>query len=321
VEAEHGVAAAAQKVVGRIATPAHRHARLVADGLSQQAPHIAPDIYPHLVVRLTGRMKRPAPGATLEIVCDDGTIAVVPISVSRDSSITTRWASQRIKALDADVMAERDRAKVSKLEKLITELSIRHSVLSKYTAWLAVDRSRTTDSVVVRTLVQPDHALGSDVSVGMGAMSVGHTWHYRPAIARAASRARWSDLAVFSSISVDYDAYEDSSSDVDTTGLPALVGEREALLSRLRVWRFFANLDKYGFANTKRDILRLLDLLPATRQIDRLLNAILRKRIAKLLSHCESALEDGDDDKAWGYLAQATELLASRSETGANGTP
>jgi hypothetical protein len=32
---------------------------------------------------------------------------------------------------------------------------VKYKVLSKYTAWLAVDRSRTTDQVIVRTLVQP----------------------------------------------------------------------------------------------------------------------------------------------------------------------
>lgn len=164
VETEQGVAAAAQKTVSRISTPAHRHARLVANGLTEQAPHIAPDIYPRLVVRLTGRMKRPATGATVEVVCDDGTIAVVPLSVSADSSITTRWASQRIKALDADIMAETDRESVARLEKVVTHLSITHSVLSKYTAWLAVDRSRTTDTVIVRTLVQPDYALDEPVA-------------------------------------------------------------------------------------------------------------------------------------------------------------
>ena len=34
-------------------------------------------------------------------------------------------------------------------------MSVKYKVLSKYTAWLAIDRSRTTDQVIVRTLVQP----------------------------------------------------------------------------------------------------------------------------------------------------------------------
>jgi hypothetical protein len=41
------------------------------------------------------------------------------------------------------------------LEKKIVKMSVKYKVLSKYTAWLAVDRSRTTDQVIVRTLVQP----------------------------------------------------------------------------------------------------------------------------------------------------------------------
>jgi len=166
VEADHQVAQSAAKVVSRLATPAHRHARLVAEGLTEQAPHIAPDIYPDLVVRLTGRMARPAPGAQVEVVGDDGVIAVASIEVSADSSITTRWASSRIKALDADVMAARDAESVPSLEKQIADLSIKHQVLSKYTAWIAVDRSRTTDTVIVRTIRQPDYSHFDDEPAG-----------------------------------------------------------------------------------------------------------------------------------------------------------
>jgi len=291
VEAEHGVASAAQKVVGRIATPAHRHARLVADGLNQQAPHIAPDIYPHLVVRLTGRMKRPAPGATLEIVCDDGTIAVVPISVSRDSSITTRWASQRIKALDADVMAERDRAKVSELEKLITELSIRHSVLSKYTAWLAVDRSRTTDSVVVRTLVQSDFALGS------GRTASGPWLHAVAAHSWSLMSPRWDAVDLFDDSS-DFSV----SSPSKLTLPPHLTIPLLALAVRELLDE--AQISDKAFAEFKAEALKSLALLPASRETKK-----LAKAITKILACAEKALTKGNEALARRHLSDIADRL------------
>jgi Ca-activated chloride channel family protein len=291
VEAEHSVASAAQKVVGRIATPAHRHARLVADGLTQQAPHIAPDIYPHLVVRLTGRMKRPAPGATLKIVCDDGTIAVVPISVSRDSSITTRWASQRIKALDADVMAERDRAKVSELEKLITELSIRHSVLSKYTAWLAVDRSRTTDSVVVRTLVQSDFALGS------GRTASGPWLHAVAAHSWSLMSPRWDAVDLFDDSS-DFSV----SSPSKLTLPPHLTIPLLALAVRELLDE--AQISDKAFAEFKAEALKSLALLPASRETKK-----LAKAITKILACAEKALTKGNEALARRHLSDIADRL------------
>lgn len=305
VEAEHGVAAAAQKVVGRIAARAHRHARLVADGLNEQAPHIAPDIYPHLVVRLTGRMKRPAPGATLEVVCDDGTIAVVPISVSRDSSITTRWASQRIKALDADVMAERDPAKVSELEKLITELSIRHSVLSKYTAWLAVDRSRTTDSVVVRTLVQSDFALGSEPSAGMSLESrhfgFGSASRSHRHVATASSRM------LMSPQSDAMDLFDDSSdfSFSSPSGLTLPPHLTAVLLARaVRELLDEARISDEAFAELKAEALKSLALLSQSRETKK-----PAKAITKLLARAEKALAKGNEALARRHLSNIADQL------------
>lgn len=159
VEAGHQVAGAAQAVLSRIRTPALRHARIVAAGLTEQAPLLAPDIYPDLVVRLAGRLPRPADGAMAEVVCDEGSVMTAPITRSEDASITTRWAGGRLQALDAELMSAKGRGRVAALEKQIVALSLRYAVLSKYTAWLAVDRTRTTDTVIVRSLAQPDYEL------------------------------------------------------------------------------------------------------------------------------------------------------------------
>lgn len=316
VEADHVVAAAAQKVVGRIATPAHRHARLVAGGLTEQAPHIAPDIYPHLVVRLTGRMKRPVPGATIEIVCDDGMIAVVPISVSRDSSITTRWASQRIKALDADVMAEQDAARVSELENLITDLSIQHSVLSKYTAWLAVDRSRTTDSVVVRTLVQPDYdsddepVAYSDGLLGGWKSMMFTTCDYstdqlffpiktcgRPPI------PVWSDpsVSLFSPVDDAQSTKAEVSLAYELT-LFSLAEEVRELLS-------LRSLSSDAIDEVAKRLVRRLDLLPASRETKQLV-----REITRLLARAATATGKGKEAKARTALATVVKVLDQHFE-------
>jgi Ca-activated chloride channel homolog len=159
VSSPEGLAEASAKVMSRVATAAHSKARLEAKGLANQAPAHAPDIYPETIVTLSGRMPRPQPGDEVVVNADSGHVVTLPISISTDGSVTTRWASQHIKSLDYQMMSADFTGDVvtarEKLEALIVEMSVKYKVLSKYTAWLAVDRSRTTDQVIVRTLVQP----------------------------------------------------------------------------------------------------------------------------------------------------------------------
>jgi Ca-activated chloride channel family protein len=159
VSSQQGLAEASAKVQSRVATAAHSKARLEATGLTDQAPSHAPDIYPETIVTLSGRMPRPQEGDQVVVNADSGHVITLPISISTDGSVTTRWASQHIKSLDYEMMASDFSGDVvtarEKLEALIVEMSVKYKVLSKYTAWLAIDRSRTTDQVIVRTLVQP----------------------------------------------------------------------------------------------------------------------------------------------------------------------
>ncbi|MDW7666874.1 MAG: hypothetical protein SCG83_05525, partial [Nitrosomonadaceae bacterium] len=145
----------------RVATAAHSKARLECAGLTDQAPSHAPDIYPGVIVTLSGRMPRPAPGNQVTVTAANGHVITLPISVSGDNSVTTRWAGQHIKSLDYEMMAstfEGDvKAARESLEALIVALSVKYRVLSKYTAWLAIDRSRSTDQVIVKKLVQPSY--------------------------------------------------------------------------------------------------------------------------------------------------------------------
>ena len=161
VSSEAGLAEASAKVSSQVATAAHSKARLECAGLTDQAPSHAPDIYPGVIVTLSGRMPRPAPSTQVAVTAANGHVITLPISVSGDDSVTTRWASQHIKSLDyemmmstfvGDVIAARE-----SLEALIVALSVKYRVLSKYTAWLAIDRSRSTDQVIVKKLVQPSY--------------------------------------------------------------------------------------------------------------------------------------------------------------------
>ena len=159
VSSPEGLAEASAKVMSRVATAAHSKARLEAKGLANQAPAHAPDIYPETIVTLSGRMPCPQPGDEVVVNADSGHVVTLPIAISTDGSVTTRWASQHIKSLDYQMMSADFTGGVvtarEKLEALIVEMSAKYKVLSKYTAWLAVDRSRTTDQVIVRKLVQP----------------------------------------------------------------------------------------------------------------------------------------------------------------------
>ena len=155
VSSAHRVGEVAKQVCERINTPAHRNASLAMDGLSDQAPHLAPDIYPGAVVTLWGRAPKPAPGSHVTVNTDSGPIASIPVRVCDDASATSRWAKARINAVDYDVMTGR----IAETEgrDTIIALSVTRRVLSKYTAWIAVDTSRTTDSIIPKRVVQPSY--------------------------------------------------------------------------------------------------------------------------------------------------------------------
>ncbi len=195
VSSPEGLAEASAKVMSRVATAAHSKARLEAKGLANQAPVHAPDIYPETMVTLSGRMPRPQSGDEVVVNADGGHVVTLPIAISTDGSVTTRWASQHIKSLDYQMMSADFTGDVvtarEKLEALIVEMSVKYKVLSKYTAWLAVDRSRTTDQVIVRKLVQPVYdAFDSlaNISLLQSALLVDRKSPFRPSVAYSIAR-------------------------------------------------------------------------------------------------------------------------------------
>jgi len=186
VSSQQGLAEASAKVMSRVATAAHSKARLEATGLTDQAPSHAPDIYPETIVTLSGRMPRPQQGDQVVVNADSGHVITLPISISTDGSVTTRWASQHIKSLDYGMMSSDFEVSGldshDALEKEIVKLSVKYKVLSKYTAWLAVDHSRKTDQVIVRTLVQPVYDnVSMDAMISYSLSTSFHSTHARPA--------------------------------------------------------------------------------------------------------------------------------------------
>jgi len=242
-------------------------------------------------------MKRPTADATIEVVCDSGTVAVVPIVASRDTSITTRWASLRIKALDADLMSERDTAKTTELEKAITALSIEYSVLSKYTAWLAVDRSRTTDSVVVRTLVQPDYSLREPITRMLFCYnstplseSWGSLWN-----SRLAPMSR--SLPLFDS-SVDMDSADD-------VGMGSIWVQTDVVLA-IQMLLEQAAITSEEFNEVRDQVLIALSQMTGTAEK-------VAKAILKRLKQCESALAKGRESRAREHLLAIVGLFENAS--------
>jgi hypothetical protein len=183
-------------------------------------------------------------------------------------------------------------------------------VLSKYTAWLAVDRSRTTDSVVVRTLVQSDFALDSDPSAGMSLVSGRASRHAggfpRP---RSASQV----FSVFSHqtlISPQSDAVDlfDDSSDVSfssPSGLTLPPHLTTVLLARaVRELLDEARISDEAFAELKAEALKSLALLSQSRETKK-----LAKAITKLLARVEKALAKGNEALARRHLSNIADQL------------
>ncbi|MFM8825535.1 MAG: VWA domain-containing protein, partial [Actinomycetota bacterium] len=185
VPAEHRTGDVSRTVCGRISQPAHRNARLVAPGLEDQAPHLTPDIYPGSTVTLWARMARPAAGSTVAVVTDSGDLADIPVRTCGDGSATSRWAKEHINSVDYDVMTGRT-DEASGRERIV-RVSIRHRVLSKYTAWLAVDTSRTTDTVIPKRIVQPTYSMDLTLDVLAAPMMRSVGWRSSMAVVSESS--------------------------------------------------------------------------------------------------------------------------------------
>jgi len=161
VESEDRLDAVMAKVHRRIGTPIATELALRGQGLdvdaTQLAPNKLPDVYAGAPVTILGRYRgRAGERAAIDV---EGTSLGEPLrlTVTREAqlgaahALAASWARARIRDLE-DRYATGDHA----VEPDIVALSKRHGVLSRFTAFLAVDRSAVVNAGgTVHQVVQP----------------------------------------------------------------------------------------------------------------------------------------------------------------------
>ncbi|MBI4858832.1 MAG: VWA domain-containing protein [Candidatus Riflebacteria bacterium] len=146
VESENRLDEVMRSVHRRVAGPVLTGLTLDANALDlvpgEQTPPEGVDVFPGVPAVLRGRFR----GEPVEKVTVRGTLPdgerfeelVKPVFTS-DPVVTIAWAKERLRDLEHEysVSGERDRAKA----KTITEFSLKHGVMCRFTAFVAVDRS------------------------------------------------------------------------------------------------------------------------------------------------------------------------------------
>lgn len=136
-----------RRICSRIAAPLHTGLQI--EGATEPTRPMGVDVYPDALVRIGARIARP--GAEVVLVGGAGQRLAVPVSVSADGSIRTRWAASRLIVLEHG-NADDDE---------IVAMSVRYRVLCKRTAWIVVDREGPVQDTAPVTIVQPiDEAFG-----------------------------------------------------------------------------------------------------------------------------------------------------------------
>jgi Ca-activated chloride channel homolog len=164
VESEDRLDAVMDRVHRRIGAPALTDLRLKAAGLrldgDAQVPARIPDLFAGAPLLLTGRYRGAAQGS---IALEGRDAAGRPwaetatAQSSSNPSLTATWARGFLRVLeDRYVVATSDR---QTLEKRIVETSLRFSVLCRFTAFVAVDRSTAVNpGGKLHQIVQPVEA-------------------------------------------------------------------------------------------------------------------------------------------------------------------
>jgi Ca-activated chloride channel family protein len=125
---------------------------LLAD---ETAPARRPDLFPGAACSLSGRWRSGAlPSAlTLTVRGDGGFSEQVPVTtVTADRAVRTCWARARVRDLEDRYAAW---AADPALAERIVAVSLGHRVLSRFTAFVAVDRTRRADLGPPQPVIQP----------------------------------------------------------------------------------------------------------------------------------------------------------------------
>ena len=161
VESEHRLDEVLTSVHRRITAPVLRSVRITAEGGTVDEVAGGTDCFDGVPLVVRGRYRGPV--TTLRWTADGpdgaavtGTAEAEPVA---DPAARPLWARARVRDLEDDyAIASADRRLGSGLDDLadrIVELSLATGVLSRFTAFVAVDRSETVDSTAPRPVVQP----------------------------------------------------------------------------------------------------------------------------------------------------------------------
>lgn len=156
VESEDRLDEAMRQIHHRIGAPVLTGLDVRPAGLAVEdgslAPAPLPDLFPGAPVVVTGRYAGEPAGA-VEVTGSGGWRQRVDASASDNPALAAVWARARVRDLeDRYVVGSGDR---SGLERRIVETSLRFGVLSRFTAFVAVDERVVNEGGQVRRVTQP----------------------------------------------------------------------------------------------------------------------------------------------------------------------
>jgi Ca-activated chloride channel family protein len=166
VESEDRLDAAMDRIHRRLATPVVTGLAVEAAGLAIDQASIAParlpDLFPGAPVIITGRWTGQASGAvtvTGRLASGERWLATVPVADgaafgASGPPFAPVWARARLRDLEDRWAVAGDQA----LEREIVATSLRWGVLSRFTAFVAVDTRVVNEGGRQRTVTQPVHA-------------------------------------------------------------------------------------------------------------------------------------------------------------------
>ena len=164
VESEDRLDEAAARIHRRIGAPLVTGLALAGDGVAivpgTVAPTLLPDLFPGVPVTVTGRW-RGHPGGTVTVTGSgtDGMPfeAKVTAVTGGSPASTAGWARAHLRDLEDRYacLPGHDAAELTRLEQQITDISLRYSVLCRFTAFVAVDSRVVTDGTGPHQVTQP----------------------------------------------------------------------------------------------------------------------------------------------------------------------
>jgi len=158
VESEDRLDAAMDLIHRRIGAPSVTDLRIAAEGLTlvpdSASPARTPDLFPGVPLVVAGRYRGAAAGALTvsgQGADDRPWQVTVSASTANRPEVTAIWARGRLRDLEDRYAVTGD----TDLERTIVETSLRHGVLCRFTAYVAVDPRVVTEGGAPHRVIQP----------------------------------------------------------------------------------------------------------------------------------------------------------------------